>query len=83
MLDVIFCTLQILSSFICLCICRKKLSIDDIHDIYGLRLIVDKEEDCYKALTVVHKLWYEVPGKLKDYISCPKFNGYVVAHNHM
>ncbi|KAK7389669.1 hypothetical protein VNO78_24906 [Psophocarpus tetragonolobus] len=59
---------------------KKKLTIDDIHDIYGLRLIVDKEEDCYKALTVVHQLWSEVPGKLKDYIFCPKFNGYQSLH---
>lgn len=59
---------------------KKKLTIDDIHDIYGLRLIVDKEEDCYKALTVVHRLWSEVPGKLKDYICCPKFNGYQSLH---
>ncbi|KAE9584751.1 putative GTP diphosphokinase [Lupinus albus] len=59
---------------------KKKLSIDDIHDIYGLRLIVDKEEDCYKALTVVHRLWPVVPGKLKDYIRCPKFNGYQSLH---
>ncbi|KAK7349303.1 hypothetical protein VNO77_06564 [Canavalia gladiata] len=59
---------------------KKKLTIDDIHDIYGLRLIVDKEEDCYKALTVVHRLWSEVSGKLKDYIYCPKFNGYQSLH---
>ncbi|KAK7294452.1 hypothetical protein RJT34_17341 [Clitoria ternatea] len=59
---------------------KKKLTIDDIHDIYGLRLIVDKEEDCYKALTVVHRLWSEVPGKLKDYICRPKFNGYQSLH---
>ncbi|CAL0308685.1 unnamed protein product [Lupinus luteus] len=61
-------------------ILKKKLSIDDIHDIYGLRLIVDKEEDCYKALTVVHQLWCEVPGKTKDYICRPKFNGYQSLH---
>jgi ppGpp synthetase/RelA/SpoT-type nucleotidyltranferase len=59
---------------------KKKLTIDDIHDIYGLRLIVEKEEDCYKALNVVHQLWSEVPGKLKDYISFPKFNGYQSLH---
>lgn len=59
---------------------KKKLTIDDIHDIYGLRLIVDKEEDCYKALTIVHRLWSEVPGKLKDYICHPKFNGYQSLH---
>lgn len=54
---------------------RKKLTVDEIHDIHGLRLIVDNEKDCYKALGVVHKLWSEVPGKLKDYITHPKFNG--------
>ena len=57
---------------------KKKLTMDEIHDIHGLRLIVDNEKDCYKALGVVHKLWSEVPGKLKDYISHPKFNGWVL-----
>ena len=55
---------------------RKKLNMDEIHDIHGLRLIVENEEDCYKAMEVVHKLWSEVPGKFKDYITHPKFNGY-------
>lgn len=59
---------------------KKKLTMDEIHDIHGLRLIVDNEEDCYKALRVVHELWTEVPGKLKDYISHPKFNGYQSLH---
>ena len=54
---------------------RKKLSMDEIHDIHGLRLIVDKKEDCYKALDVVHQLWPEVLGRFKDYITHPKFNG--------
>lgn len=52
--------------------------MDEIHDIHGLRLIVDNEEDCYKALKVVHQLWSEVPGKFKDYITQPKFNGYAI-----
>lgn len=51
--------------------------MDEIHDIYGLRLIVENEEDCYQALRVVHQLWAEVPGKMKDYITRPKFNGYI------
>ncbi|XP_028763175.1 probable GTP diphosphokinase RSH3, chloroplastic [Neltuma alba] len=59
---------------------KKKLTMDKIHDIYGLRLIVDNEEDCYRALRVVQHLWSEVPGKLKDYISHPKFNGYQSLH---
>lgn len=52
--------------------------MDEIHDIHGLRLIVDNEEDCYEALKVVHQLWSEVPGKFKDYITQPKFNGYAI-----
>ncbi|GFZ04305.1 RELA/SPOT homolog 2 [Actinidia rufa] len=59
---------------------RKKLTMDEIHDIHGLRLIVEKEEDCYNALRVVHQLWSEVPGKFKDYINHPKFNGYQSLH---
>ncbi|XP_012068876.2 probable GTP diphosphokinase RSH2, chloroplastic [Jatropha curcas] len=59
---------------------KKKLNVDEIHDIHGLRLIVENKEDCYKALGVVHQLWSEVPGKFKDYISHPKFNGYQSLH---
>ncbi|PQM42070.1 putative GTP diphosphokinase RSH2 chloroplastic [Prunus yedoensis var. nudiflora] len=59
---------------------KKKLNMDEIHDIHGLRLIVDNEEDCYEALKVVHQLWSEVPGKFKDYITQPKFNGYQSLH---
>lgn len=59
---------------------KKKLNMDEIHDIHGLRLIVEKEEDCYKALEVVHRLWSEVPKKFKDYIIHPKFNGYRSLH---
>lgn len=56
--------------------CRKNLTMNEIHDIHGLRVIVENEEDCYEALRIVHQLWPEVQGKLKDYISKPKLNGY-------
>ncbi|GKV00795.1 hypothetical protein SLEP1_g13422 [Rubroshorea leprosula] len=59
---------------------KKKLTMDEIHDIHGLRVIVKSKEDCYNALGVVHQLWSEVPGKLKDYIIHPKFNGYRSLH---
>ncbi|XP_072998474.1 probable GTP diphosphokinase RSH2, chloroplastic [Typha latifolia] len=59
---------------------KKKLSVDEIHDIHGLRLIVDNKEDCYKALDIVHKLWPKALGKFKDYISHPKLNGYQSLH---
>ena len=51
--------------------------MDEVHDINGLRLIVENEDDCYKALGIVHQLWSEVPGRFKDYIKRPKFNGLV------
>ncbi|KAL2493315.1 putative GTP diphosphokinase RSH3 [Abeliophyllum distichum] len=59
---------------------KKMLSMDEIHDIHGLRLIVETEEDCYKALRIVHQLWGEIPGRFKDYIVHPKFNGYQSLH---
>ncbi|KAK6128064.1 hypothetical protein DH2020_038192 [Rehmannia glutinosa] len=59
---------------------RKKLNMDEIHDIHGLRLIVETEEDCYKALKVVQQLWHELPGRFKDYIVHPKCNGYQSLH---
>ncbi|KAI3980130.1 hypothetical protein MKX01_033271 [Papaver californicum] len=59
---------------------KKKLTMDQIHDIHGLRVIVENEEDCYTALKIVHQLWPEVPGKFKDYIIHPKFNGYQSLH---
>lgn len=59
---------------------KKKLTMDQVHDIHGLRLIVENEDDCFRALKVVHQLWSEVPGKFKDYIHCPKCNGYKSLH---
>ncbi|XP_022997921.1 probable GTP diphosphokinase RSH2, chloroplastic [Cucurbita maxima] len=59
---------------------KKNLTMNEIHDIHGLRLIVENEEDCYEALKIVHQLWPEVQGKLKDYISKPKLNGYQSIH---
>ncbi|KAL3511615.1 hypothetical protein ACH5RR_024332 [Cinchona calisaya] len=59
---------------------KKKLNMDEIHDIHGLRLIVENRDDCYKALKIVHQLWSEVPGRFKDYIADPKFNGYQSLH---
>jgi GTP pyrophosphokinase len=50
--------------------------MDDVHDIHGLRLVVETEQDCYRALDVVHKLWPRVTGRFKDYIMHPKLNGY-------
>ncbi|ONM55312.1 putative GTP diphosphokinase RSH2 chloroplastic [Zea mays] len=59
---------------------KKNLTMEEIHDIHGLRLLVESEEDCYEALCVVHRLWPRVTGRFKDYISRPKLNGYRSLH---
>ncbi|KAL1533147.1 GTP diphosphokinase [Salvia divinorum] len=59
---------------------KKKVNMEEVHDIHGLRLIVETREECYKALKVVHHLWHEVPGRFKDYIVYPKSNGYQSLH---
>lgn len=59
---------------------RRSISLEQLSDIYGFRVIVDTEADCYKAIGVLHTKWPMVPGRFKDYISTPKNNGYRSIH---
>ncbi len=59
---------------------EKKIGFSRLSDIYGFRILVKSEEDCYAALGVVHQRWRAVPGRFKDYISQPKSNGYRSLH---
>ena len=59
---------------------RKDLSLGQLSDIFGFRVIVDNVADCYRALGVVHTTWRVVPGRFKDYISNPKQNDYRSIH---
>ena len=59
---------------------EKKQGFSQLSDIYGFRIITDKEDDCYKALGIIHQRWTAVPGRFKDYISQPKSNGYHSIH---
>ena len=59
---------------------EKEQSFSRLSDIYGFRLIVDTEEDCYRVLGAIHRRWRAVPGRFKDYISQPKTNGYRSIH---
>ncbi len=59
---------------------KKRISLEQISDIIGFRIIVDNIEDCYKALGIFHKEWNCIPGKFKDYISSPKINKYQSLH---
>ena len=59
---------------------KKRISLEQISDIIGFRVILDSVEDCYKALGIFHKEWNCIPGKFKDYISSPKINKYQSLH---
>ena len=59
---------------------KKRISLEQISDIIGFRIILDNIEDCYKALGIFHKEWNCIPGKFKDYISSPKINKYQSLH---
>ncbi len=59
---------------------RKHLSLGQLSDIFGFRIIVASEVECYQALGVAHMAWRVVPGRFKDYISNPKQNDYRSIH---
>jgi GTP diphosphokinase / guanosine-3',5'-bis(diphosphate) 3'-diphosphatase len=58
----------------------KKLSFNEVVDIFGFRIIVDSVDTCYRTLGMVHNLYKPVPGRFKDYIAIPKANGYQSLH---
>ena len=59
---------------------KKRISLEQISDIIGFRIILENIEDCYKTLGVLHNEWNCIPGKFKDYISSPKINNYQSIH---
>ncbi len=58
----------------------KDVSFEQLSDIMAFRVMVDKPEDCYRVLGVVHTNYPTIPGRFKDYISTPKRNGYRSLH---
>ncbi len=59
---------------------ERHVSFEQLSDIMAFRAIVGTEEECYRALGIIHRRWPMVPGRFKDYISTPKRNGYRSLH---
>lgn len=59
---------------------NKSISLEQLSDIFGYRVITDNEDDCYRVLGILHRAYRHVPGRYKDYISTPKLNGYRSIH---
>ena len=59
---------------------NKKISLEQLTDIVGFRIIVSNIDDCYKTLGIFHSEYPAIPGRFKDYISTPKINGYKSIH---
>ncbi|WP_423604557.1 RelA/SpoT family protein [Sphingomonas sp. MS122] len=59
---------------------ERHVSFEQLSDIMAFRAIVGSEEECYRALGIIHRRWPMVPGRFKDYISTPKRNGYRSLH---
>lgn len=55
-------------------------NIDDIYDLMALRIVVNKKEDCYRVLGILHGMYQPMIARIKDYISVPKPNGYQSLH---
>src|SRR6202008_2727050 len=59
---------------------RKRALLNEIVDVYGIRIIVERPDTCYRALGVVHAVFKPMPGRFKDYVAIPRANGYQSLH---
>jgi len=59
---------------------RKGVSLSEVIDVYGVRVVVESVDACYRTLGIVHGTYKPMPGRFKDYIAIPRINGYQSLH---
>jgi GTP pyrophosphokinase len=59
---------------------RQHISVDQVFDLYAMRVITQSLQDCYGVLGIVHNIWRPVPGRIKDFIAMPRPNFYQSLH---
>jgi GTP diphosphokinase / guanosine-3',5'-bis(diphosphate) 3'-diphosphatase len=59
---------------------RQHISVDQVYDMYAMRIITRSLQDCYAVLGIIHNIWRPVPGRIKDFIAMPRPNFYQSLH---